>query len=572
MPKFHNLNNNPGLLPLKLGNAQNKIDHWTFIQIFDISNIINEFLTLQKSFLKIKNILENSTHNSSYGREFYNSYYLVNSLENKILTQINQLNPLMSNRIKRGIIDGLGSVIKAITGNLDQEDAKRYDHAINILSSDEIKIKTLIKDQITLLQTSTEKFRKNIETLAHNQIILESRIMQLEAVIKTTKLKDIETYNYFLLEMLISQFITAFQVIYDTLEKIEVAISFSKLNTFHNSIIEPVDLLSDVLFISKQLIKNKLPFDPILENILLFEKIMEIKSYNKNNQIVFIIEIPIVENEYYNYYHLYPLPTPTANSFKVIIPPSQYLLSNEQNYAFLNTKCQEITNEEFICQEINVIKIKDNAPCEVRMLQYSENITNCQQIPVNINDIKIRKLERNQWIVITPKITVATQKCGKTKENIPLNGSYVLQLNNQCEVHVQDITIKTVQKSKINFKNIELPNIKFSDENFIGKTKMNFKPLQIESVNLDEIKNVQNLLNNQKLKLNEISNTPIHFHKVSFYTILLYIVVALIIMFALYKYYCRKSKIIKCNLDKGQNTEIADVELSNFVINPVVLK
>ena len=60
-PKYTDLNKNPGLLPLKLGNAQVKIDHWSFIQIFDISNVINEFTSLQNSYRKIKFALENST-------------------------------------------------------------------------------------------------------------------------------------------------------------------------------------------------------------------------------------------------------------------------------------------------------------------------------------------------------------------------------------------------------------------------------------------------------------------------------------------------------------------------------
>lgn len=186
------------------------------------------------------------------------------------------------------------------------------------------------------------------------------------------------------------------QITYDLLENIEVAITFSKLNTFHNSIIEPKDLLSEILQINNLLDQNKFPFKPAIENLLLFEKVIEIKSFSKDNQITFLIEIPIVEIESYTYYHLYPLPTPHLGSFKTIIPRSKFLVTNEHTYAFFETKCQEIIPEEFLCHEVHTSKIGADAPCEIQLLQYTINPTNCEQIATDISDIKIQKIEGHQ--------------------------------------------------------------------------------------------------------------------------------------------------------------------------------
>lgn len=382
------------------------------------------------------------------------------------------------------------------------------------------------------------KFKQNIELLAHNQIILKTHINQLEQVIQSTQLEYIETHNYLLLQTLISQFITTFQIIYDILERLEIAITFSKLNTFHNSIIEPTDLLSEILTITENLNGNKLPFEPILENILLFEKTIEIKSYNKENQLVFIIEVPIVKAESYNYYHLYSLPIPAINSFKTIIPHSKFLLLNEQIYAFSDTQCQEVMPEEFLCQETNTVKIQDNVPCEVQLLRYLKNATNCQYVPVSLTNTKIQKIGENKWIVITPESVVAQQKCGNNKDNLPLNGSYVIELNNQCEVQVQDVIIKTFQNLKPKFKHIKLPSIQ-TPKNFTKNSDFYSKPLEIETINLDDIKKVYSVLNDQKIKMDTIDEPPIHFHKTSFYTILLYILLTVIIICMLYRQYFR---------------------------------
>lgn len=282
-----------------------------------------------------------------------------------------------------------------------------------------------------------------------------------------------------------------------------------------------------------------MPFEPILENILLFEKTMEIKSYNKENQIVFILEIPIVEIESYNYYHLYSLPIPVSHSFKAIVPHSKYLLINERTYAFSDTKCQEVTPEEFLCQESNTVKILDDVPCEVQLLRYSINTTKCQYTPVRLTNTKIQKIQENKWIVVTPESVVAQQKCGNSKDNIPLNGSYVIELTSQCEVQIKDVIIKTFQNLKPNFKHIKLPNVQvFKD--LTRDSNFDLKPLEIETINLDDIKRVYSALDDQKINMDISNESPIHFHKTSFYTILLYVSLIIAILYTVYRQHFRK--------------------------------
>lgn len=531
--------------------------------MFDITDVIGEFRSLQSKFLQLKNALESnkSVSNKLY-TEFYNSYHLATTLEHKIDTQTKQLNPLINRKSKRGIINGLGTIIKSITGNLDQNDAERYDKAIETLSDNQIKMKTLLKEQITLMQNSIQNYKENTQKLAHNQIVLQSRILQIESILERNDLHNIETHNYFLIQMVISQIITAYQVIYEVLENIEVAITFSKLNTFHNSIVEPNELLQEIKLISGKLTKHKLPFEPVLENVLLFEKTMEIKSYSKQNQIIFIIEIPIVEVENYNYYHLYSLPTPSIESFKIIIPQSKYLLLNEQSYMFFDTKCQEITSEEFICHETSPTKMEEKeAPCEVQMLKYVTNITNCQQVPVNIKKSKIQKVEKNKWIVVIPKKSVAVRKCGVNKDNIPVKGTFVLELNPDCEVQIEGVQIRSYQNPQNHFKNIELPQLSV-ENNPIVNSHTELEPLKLDAINLDEIKNVLSTLENQRKNINFISDSPVHFNNISVWTIIVYLFVIVIIAFALYYFYQKKVK------RQNEDQKDQDTRLPNPVATP----
>lgn len=125
------IKDNPGLFPLKLGTTQIQTDHWTFVHIFNLDDLMNEYNVLEDSFTQIRLALDNSIDNKSYVREYQNTVNLVIDLQNKIKLQFEQLNPINTlknnltskNRIKRGLINGLGSIIKIITGNLDHEDA-----------------------------------------------------------------------------------------------------------------------------------------------------------------------------------------------------------------------------------------------------------------------------------------------------------------------------------------------------------------------------------------------------------------------------------------------------------------
>lgn len=141
---------------------------------------------------------------SKHKIQFLNSCQLLTSLENKVALQVYQLNPT-SLREKRGLINGLGTVVKFLTGNLDHNDAEKYDNAINMLSHQQGKIESLVSDQITLLQPAIDKFQKNTDILKRNHIILQSRIKQLEKLTTISAgITDVESLLF--IETTLSQF------------------------------------------------------------------------------------------------------------------------------------------------------------------------------------------------------------------------------------------------------------------------------------------------------------------------------------------------------------------------------
>ena len=163
----------------------------------------------------------------------------------------------------------LGSALKAITGNLDSDDGQRYETLISPIQIQQDKQKILLDEQISLTTTAIEKFNKSIARLTINQQIFK---------------KKIEIYPLLHLIAFL-QMITVSQEILRILEELETAISFAKLNTLHNSIIDPKDLLSELKILENKLDEKSLAYEPDTREIKNNLKIMKVEIMENRSKI-----------------------------------------------------------------------------------------------------------------------------------------------------------------------------------------------------------------------------------------------------------------------------------------------
>jgi len=75
------------------------------------------------------------------------------------------------------------------------------------------------------MESTIDKFQGLISNITHNEIILRSRIIQIEQSIKEAKLLGDNLRYYFTTFILINQISS----IYDVLDKVEIAITLAKL-------------------------------------------------------------------------------------------------------------------------------------------------------------------------------------------------------------------------------------------------------------------------------------------------------------------------------------------------------
>lgn len=452
--------------------------------------------------------------------EVGNFAIITEFLFEEINRKLNQLIP--NSRTKRGLINGLGSIFKSITGNLDNEDGQRIEQHLQNLDKNQLTLKQIMESQITLTTKAIEKFESSVTNLTTNQIVLRSRILQLEQALKNQKL---ELYHRIQFNNVYTQINLMAQSILQILETLEEAVTFAKINVMHPSIIEPEDLLDSLLQINKYV---NLPLPVVKEQILNFEALIAIKAYWKKTKINFILEVPITDTTQYNLYHLYSCPMlHQNNTFQLIIPNQKYLILSDQYYSSSNELCKLIDNY-FYCNNLDLINLETNQPCEVQLLLAKRPYSNCQINLIRLASQKIQTLEFNQLLVINPSDQQITFNCKDLSETRILTfGTYIVTNQKDCIIQISNKKFAHVQTDILNQKDIYIPEL---DYKVNASYNYEIKNISLSQTNLDDLHIIKYKLEQSKQNLNLIDSTA-HWYQPSLWTILLYVT---LICFSIY--------------------------------------
>lgn len=167
------LQDGPGVLPFKLGPTKVISHYHSFLNYISLDEVHSQIQLVKSQLSESRPMLNNKT------LSLYEPH--IDFLNAKLERISDQLETFEPNRKKRALIDGLGSVIKSISGNLDYTDAIKYNDAIKILQSNQHKLKTEINNHISLNQEWTAQNSKILSNITLNQVKIEeilNKIMQ----------------------------------------------------------------------------------------------------------------------------------------------------------------------------------------------------------------------------------------------------------------------------------------------------------------------------------------------------------------------------------------------------------
>lgn len=502
------------------------MDTFHLIVAYNVSRIRDIYVEVIRDYYTFK-LAQKTTDIYGHSLVIRNQIeYLVDRIESKLVylgSNEISLGRTYIPRVKRGLINGLGSIVKAITGNLDQENAVRLETQIQ-----EIRRLAVNRQNQTLgiMSELFTEYHSKLEVIVKNQRELKKTIDKLINQSETL-INDVTTMQIY------NQIETCLQQLYDRASTLENAITFCHLGRLHPSIVEPSHLIAELGNIQKDIEKNdvQLPYAPSLKNIHVIEKSIVVKAYSTNESITFVLEIPLVTKHPYKLLHLYPIPN---KNNAILIPMNPYLLLGGNEFAYPHEPCTSITEEDVLCRHLQWHQLKDSQDCIVQLLQHHEP-DNCTYATANFNDTIIQQIRENSWIVILKQEEVFKTTCGDKVQYQRNDGVALITVDKECTVDVAGKSLRTHKRFINIMESIPLPktsNIKSRKDAPIT--------LQIEDVPLDDLKD---LLKKTKVIQPE-PEEPMITPKPSWLTVCVYIGIAAVVMwFAArrYKQYWKRS-------------------------------
>lgn len=542
------IDRNPGILPIKEGQALISNDKWIVIKVLDISLIhadlefnINRYANLNKH---ITNYFGKKPLSSDINDLKIQTDYIKNITSEKI----KQLVP--SKRSKRGILNPLGAIVKIISGNLDNDDAIRYDALISNVKDKQIAI----DKKITVVAEMMSSLVNITNTTRYNFIQLDKAIWDIRKQLNETDhaqniLKISNVYNLFLHN---------FQMLYSRLDEIETIIAFSKLGMLHQAIFDTNELLIMLKGVEQY---NKLIFPVNLENLLKLEQTIELKAFSKENQITFIMSIPLVETDTYTYYRVLPLPiTNTLNQTQLILPQFPYLLTKGLKTVSLLRPCREVDESLFLCEEDYASLLLEDK-CVTNLISFTENVTLCQPTLIELDDPKVEKIQTDRWMIYSKSILTLSQNCNNEITHHHIQGTYILTIDDDCKSTIKGVTLQRRHQGDIEkFALPALPIITLPEMPPLSTKTHSAKPVNLNGVDLTNLQHLTNLLMKSE-SVNSKENkyeSVISVKDMSIGTLILYIILAIVTLYYIKKYLYRNSRFQQNPTD---NFEVAEGEV-----------
>lgn len=525
--RLEDLADGPGLLPFNIGDMKLTTQTHTFLQYIELTDIESSINIVRDQLKEARDRLTNDT----YFLFETQIQYLVGKLD-KASDQLRSLEP---SRGKRGLVDGLGSVIKSLTGNLDHSDALRYNDAIRTLRGNQDRIVAELNDHISLSK----------EWMNHHMGIV-SQIIDNQAKINETLLLIINGNIQAETSLIIyAKFAQLLVIINDNLDelvkelyRIEDILAFTRTRSTHHSMLS-IRVLSSMLDRLKNLYDKEQVLDLELRE---YYNIIRTGSYFIQKRIVIIFRFPIISPHNYN---LYKLPILPNKDNQIIVPPYPLIATDGDSYVYIEAECPKI-KAWYLCETDINHQIRTQPDCIHHLIEKQSMDSSCKQTIISLAKPTMQKLDDRSYVLIFPQPAKVHLICGREDYNT-LNGSYLATIPKNCMLRTENFTIINTE-DRVEGRPLKIMKI-------TGRTKINLsKPqpaIALNTVNLKDLQDIQNRISLQPpLQLTPPTDTTVYHTTIPFYIVMLGTVGLIIVI--------KRNFIASCYKKKGAVAETSN--------------
>lgn len=514
--RLETLADGPGLLPYKLGSARLTTHYHSFIQFIQLTDIEDQIKSVQTQVETFKTKLSSGA---------YTIYeHQIDYLTNKIYKVLNRIKSLEPVRVKRGLIDGLGSVIKSVTGNLDYQDAVRYNEAIRNLQENDNKLVSEFNNHITLCKEWMAQHNTVLEQLASNQVKINA---SLQLLLEKDALRDYNLVRFTKFAQVLGIITNNVEDIMLEVIRIEDILAFIHASSTHHSMID-IEVLKSMI----EKLRSFYNQDEII-NLELREYYDLIKpgSYFAEKRIVIVYNFPIVSHEIYDLYKLSIVPNENQLA---LVPPTPYIATNEKSFVYIEAECPKYSSI-YLCEEQISHQLRTEPDC-IQDLIVNQNLKNtCRFTRISLSNIAVGKLDDQHYAMYLPEPTKVQLTCERKDFNT-LQGSYLVTIPKDCYMRTTEFTIIN-ENNEIRGQPLKLSKIPYN--------QINQTDIQIitnagsTSVNLEDLHSIQSKIMLEKpIQMGKTESFAVYHTTIPFYSFILS--AAAVTSFLLFRKYKRR--------------------------------
>lgn len=341
----------------------------------------------------------------------------------------NQLRTFEPNRFKRGLIDGLGSIIKGISGNLDFTDAIKYDRAIQVLEKNEIKLETEFNSHVTLNKNWISENSKIIKSLVKNQDEID-KVLKVIMKADADRETDLIKYAHMAQHLLILG--DNIEDLSEELQRLENILAFIRTSTTPHSIVS-IEELRSMLDRIKVLYSKDEILDVEFRNLY---DIVKLGYFYLGMKLVIVIKVPIVYPITYNFYKLSIVPN---KNHKSLIPTLPFIAISGEKSRYMEAECPKVKSW-FLCISNSNYVPQDKPDCVHQLITKQELNQSCEFTSVLTTSEAFDELDDKHYALIFPNPTKVKVFCGQEQYRV-LHGSYLAVIPLNCYLKTPLFTI-----------------------------------------------------------------------------------------------------------------------------------
>lgn len=361
-------------------------------------------------------------------------------------------------RSKRGLINGLGTIIKTITGNMDANDAQTLNKEIEGLTSNQQEFEIKLVAQSKINSEMIKRFETITDHINNETSIIKNYLDNYQRNIgnEIQMNKDLLVHSQYL-----NQINFNIDLLTSHLTNIAEAIVLARLNIVPKQILNHEEINEIYYTMNNQSIE-------MISEEHIYE-ILGLQAYYNNTNIIFNIQIPIISLESYSHFHIIPIP---INGTK-IIETKPYIILNPKSIQYLDKRCPKIENIYYCQESLQQEKIEESS-CIGRIMNNKR--ANCI-LRENGETHSVTQPEPNFILFVNAPRTHTRSTCGNNNQF--LNGTLLIHFKS-CEVEINGIRYQ------------DNPHIFWDEVHVHPATLMGIETNKtIETLNLNKLKQFQ---------------------------------------------------------------------------------